>query len=110
MTMRREVFADGQLAVETRMLKHDAELPPHRARFAGEIVAEQPRASRLNRRQRREQLEEGSLAAAVGAEKAEDFAARDRKTHVGERLALTVTEAKSARFDCVRCGAKCSGS
>ncbi len=77
MTVSGEIFADRQLAVETWMLKHDAKPPPNRGGFAGQVVAEEARAARLNRRQRREQFEQRGLAAAVGSEKTENFAARD---------------------------------
>src|SRR5580658_7050022 len=99
MTMSGEILADRQLAVETRMLKHDAEAAPHRAGFARQVVAEEPRASRLNRRQRREQLEQRRFAAAVGSQEAEYFAARDRKRHFAQRLAIAVAKAERARFD-----------
>ena len=99
MTVSREIFADGQLTVETRMLKHDAEAPPHRAGFARQVVAEKSRASRLDRRQRRKQLEQSGFAAAVGSKEAKDFAASDRKTYVAQCLAIPVAKAKDARFD-----------
>src|SRR5271155_267611 len=102
MTVSREIFADGQLAVETRMLKHDAEPPPHRGRFAREIVTEQLRAARLDWCERREQLEQGRFAAAVGSEKAEDLAARDCERHVGERRAIAIVKAERMRFDRAR--------
>src|SRR5271167_3689482 len=110
MTVSGQIFADRQLAVETRMLKHDAEPPPHGTGLARQIVTEQSRTSRLNRRQRREQLEQGGFAAAVGSEEAKDFSARDRKSHVGERLAIAVAEAECARFDCAGFRANSVGS
>src|ERR1035437_4417676 len=99
MTMMREIFADRQLAIETRMLKHDAEPAPHRTGFACQVVTEHLRTSRLNRRQRREQLEQSGFAAAVGSQEAENLAASDRKSHVVERLAIAVAKAERARFD-----------
>src|SRR6266849_2922684 len=99
MTMMREVLGHGQLAVEPRMLKHDAQPPPHPSRLAREIVPENPRAPRLNRRQRREQLEQRALAAAVGPEKTKNLAARNREAHARERLAITIAKAKCARLD-----------
>jgi len=45
MTMSSEIFADGQFAIETRMLKHDTEAAPHRRSFARQIVTEQARSS-----------------------------------------------------------------
>src|ERR1700721_3078092 len=52
MTMCREIFADRQLAIETRMLKHNAQSPPHHTGLACQVVTKQPRASGLDRRQR----------------------------------------------------------
>src|ERR1700719_1742756 len=97
--MMREVLGHGQLAVEPRMLKHDAQPPPYPGRLAREIVPEHPRAPGLNRRERREQLEECALAAAVGAEKTKNLAARNREAHVRERLAIAIAKAERARLD-----------
>src|SRR6202166_1419134 len=99
MTVMREVLAHGQLAVESRMLKHDTEPPPYPGRLAREIVPEHPRAPRLNRRERRQQLEERALAAAVGPEKTENLAARNGEAHIQERLAIAIAKAKRARLD-----------
>src|SRR5208282_1600988 len=99
MTMIGEIFADRQLAIETRMLKHDAEPPPQRTGFARQVVTEHSRASRLNRHQRREQLEQSGFAAAVGSQEAKELAACDRKSHVAERLAIAVAKAERARVD-----------
>src|SRR5208283_1871743 len=107
MTVSREIFADRQLAVETRMLKHDAEPAPHRTGFARQVVTEHSRASRLNRHQRREQLEQSGFAAAVGSQEAKDLGARDRKSHVAKRLAIAVAKAESARVDRAGFAANC---
>src|SRR5208282_4878172 len=106
MTVRGEILADRQLAVETRMLKDDAKAAAHRGGLAREIVAEQARAARLNRRQRREQFEQRGLAAAVGSEEAEDFAAGNRERHVSESLPIAVAKAKRIRLDRSGLGAK----
>src|ERR1039458_6474470 len=100
MTVSREIFADRQLAVETRMLKHDAEPPPHRTGLAGQVVTEHSRASRLNRHQRREQLEQSGLAAAVGSEKAKCLHACDIDAHVAVQMPFPVAKAAFARVDC----------
>ena len=105
MTMSREIFADGQLAIETRMLKHNTEPPPHCSGFARQVVAEESCASRLNRRQRREQLEERGFAAAVGSKEAKDLAARDRERYIAERFAIAVAKAERARINRAGCGA-----
>src|ERR1019366_1177105 len=99
MTVSREIFADRQLAVETRVPKHDPEPPPHRPGLAGQVVTEHSRASRLNRHQRREQLEQSGFAAAVGSQEAKYLAACNRKSHVAERLAIAVAKAESACVD-----------
>src|SRR5580700_5435834 len=105
MTVGGKILADGQLAIETWMLKHNAQSSSHRAGFACQVMAEKSRTSRLDRRQRREQLEQSCLAAAVGSEEAENFAASDRKCYVAECFAVAVAKAESARFDRFRFGA-----
>src|ERR1700719_3403055 len=105
MTVSREILANGQLAIETRMLKHNAQSPPHRAGFACQVMTEEPRTASLDRRQCREQLEQSGLSAAVGSEEAENFAASDRKCYIAECFAIAVAKAKRARFDRVRFGA-----
>src|SRR5712671_210480 len=94
MTMMRKVLGHSQFAVEPRMLKHHAQPPPHPGRLARQIVPENPRDPRLNRRQGREQLEQRALAAAIGSQKSENLAARNRETHVRERLAVAITKAE----------------
>ena len=91
------------------MLKDNAEAAAHRGGLTREIVAEQARAARLNRRQRREQFEQRGLAAAVGSKEAKDFAASDRKRYVAQCLAIPVAKAKGARFDRVGLGANRGG-
>src|SRR6266852_5560218 len=107
MTMMREVLGHGQFAVEPRMLKHDAQPPPHPGRLARKVMPKYPRAPRLNRRQGREQLEKRALAAAIGPEKTENLAARNRETHVRQRLAIAVAKAKPARLDRRGSNARC---
>src|SRR5208282_1192427 len=105
MTMMREIFADCQLAIETRMLKHDAEPAAHRNGFARQVVTEHTRTSRLNRHQRREQLEQSGFATAVGPQEAKELAARDRKSHIAECLAIAIAKAERARVDGAGIGA-----
>ena len=64
-----------------------------------QVVTQDARVAGLYRHQGREQAEQGALAAAVGAEKAEDFAARDREFDRSERLAIAVTEVEAADLD-----------
>ena len=87
-----EVFQHGQFAVDARMLKHHAHLAANLDGVAREVAAEHPRASRLNRNQRREKSEQRGLAAAVGTQETEHLAARNREAYVAQRLALAVRE------------------
>src|SRR5271170_7108536 len=105
MTVRGEIFADCKLAVETRMLEHDAQPSPHRAGIAGQVVTEEARAASLNGSQRREQFEQRGFAAAVGSKKTENLASCDRKGYVVERLSIAVAKAKCARVDRGGCDA-----
>src|SRR6266850_1139873 len=99
MTMMREVLGHGQFAVEPRMLKHHTQSPPYPSRLARQVMPENPRAARLNRREGREQLEQRALAAAIGSEKSENLAARNREAHIRQRLAPAIAKAKPARLN-----------
>ena len=81
------------------MLKDHADPAPQRLGGPAQIAAQDARVAGLDRHQGREQPEEGGLAAAVGAEEAEDFAARDRKFDLAERLAIAIAEAQARDLD-----------
>ena len=72
-----EVLGDGKLAVNTRMLKHDAEAAPQGDGRGAQVVTEDADGAGLQRHQGGEQFEESGLAAAVGTEQPEDFAPLD---------------------------------
>src|SRR5205807_41661 len=79
-----QVFGDSQLVVQTRMLKHDAEMSPHGFSGAGQPIAENARRAAAGLKQRRKNFEERRLAAAVGSEQPENLAARDAEGDVVE--------------------------
>ena len=78
-----EVLGHGQLLVEARRLKHDADPPADRLAFARR--RSKPRiadVARLQRNQRREQAKQRGLAAAVGTEEGEDLARLDLQAQI----------------------------
>ena len=79
--MQLEVLADGQLGIERERLRHVADAPA-RIDVAGvERLAEQQGLAFARRQQSGEHLHRRGLAAAVGADKAEDLAAFDGEAH-----------------------------
>ncbi len=83
--MQHQVLADGHLAVQRESLRHVAELAPHLHAAGLDRAAEQRRRALRRRQQAGEHLHGGRLAAAVGAEEAEDLAALDRQGDVVDR-------------------------
>src|SRR5437667_12910083 len=82
------VFPRRELAVETRILEHDAEAPPHlRLMFCWIQPVELERAAR-GVEQRRERLDGGGLAGAARAEKREDLSGSDVEGDVVDRRHL----------------------
>src|SRR5581483_3644141 len=66
-----EVLADGELLVETGGLEHHAQSLPDFTRLPSGVKAQHRDRAMLDRDQRREEAEEGRLAAAVGTEDGE---------------------------------------
>ena len=77
-----QVLADGQLAVERERLRHVAEVLAHLHAARLDRAAEQRRRPLRGRQQPGQHLHGRRLAAAVGAEEAEDLAALDRQRDV----------------------------
>ena len=69
-----EVLVDRQVFVEAEALCHVADFALDKCSLAHDVVAERRAAARVGREQAAEHADRGGLAAAVGAEKAEDFA------------------------------------
>ena len=79
MSLMADVFGDGQFFVEAGGLKDDADPLTDGLLLPGQIERQDGDAAGLERNEGREEAEEGGLAAAVGAEKGEDLAARRSK-------------------------------
>ena len=72
-----EVFLDRQIFPKAEMLRHVADLALDGFALGDDVEAEAKAAALVRPQQAAEHANEGGLAAAVGAEKAADFARRD---------------------------------
>src|SRR5665213_1408050 len=98
MSLADEIFLGGQLLVEAWRLEYDADLPADFiARFC-RVQAEQAHMAGGDGDERREDAEEGGLARAVGAKKAEDIAVVDLQGEVVQGNALAVTMGEVVDF------------
>ena len=79
--MKQEVGGDGELEVEGRLLEHDAEPRQRRHRIARHVVAHHLDAAGIGREQAGQQLEQRSLAGAVGAEQCDELAGLGFQAH-----------------------------
>ena len=83
--MQNQVLPHGQFGVERKSLGHETDPPARLDVAALDLLAEEQRGSFGRRQQTRQHLHRGRLAAAVGAEKAEDLAALDPEVDVIDR-------------------------
>src|SRR5271168_2741278 len=95
MALVLQVFGDGQLEVETACLKDDANLLAHLVRLARNVEALDSGAACGRRHQRGQNAKQRGLAAAVGAEQAEDLRSVKFKAEAveGEELSIAVGQA-----------------
>ena len=110
MSLMADVFGDRQFFVEAGGLKDDADVAADFLLVVVEIESQDFDPADLQRDQGRQQAEEGGLAAAVGAEKGEDFARGDRQRQVGEGLPLAVPVAQLRNVDRGGSGHRQSGA
>jgi hypothetical protein len=94
-----EVLAHRQLAIQRERLRHVAHAPARLQVFGVELAAEQQRLAGARFEQAGEHLHRGRLAAAVGAEKAEDLAAPHRQVDVIHRDEVAEAHLQAARLD-----------
>jgi len=97
--MQRQVLLHGQLAIERERLRHVAHTPA-----CGHVawihrLAEQLRLALAGRQQAGQHLHGGGLAAAVGAQEAEDLAALDAKAHMVHRHEVAEAHRQILRFN-----------
>ena len=97
MALMAQVLSDRQLAIEAPGLKNDADAPPHFARLARHVEAENSRSPRSGREFSREDAKQRGLAAAVRPEQAEDLARENLEAHSVE--SRTIAEALPEVFD-----------
>ncbi len=97
--MQLQILMHGELGVEREGLRHEADAAPHLdvGRVGG--VPEYPCLPFRGRQQPGEHLHGRGLAAAVGADKAEDLAAVDTEAHVVDRGKRTEAPCQIARLD-----------
>ena len=76
--VQAEVLRRGELAVERRVLEHEADVPADVVALADDVEAAHPGGAGGGPRQRAEHVDRRALAGAVGAEEAEDLAGERR--------------------------------
>ncbi len=97
--MQFQVLPDGQFAIERECLRHVADAFACRHVAGIEVTPEQERLAFGRGQQAGEHLHRRALAAAVGAEKAEDLAALDAEAHVIDRSELAEALGEPLRLD-----------
>ena len=94
-----EVLFDGEVGVAGQGLGNDADHAAHRVGLFGHIVSGDDGLAGGERDERGHHADEGALAGAVGAEKAEDFALGNRKADVLDRFEVAVALEDVVDFD-----------
>ena len=98
--VKLEVVSDRELAIEREGLRHVADAPAHLdVFFSADGLAEQLGRAFGRRQKAGQHLHRGGLAAAVRAEKAEDFALLDFEAHVIDRDELVEPLGEPDGFD-----------
>ncbi len=82
---KAQVLLDGQIVIQAEMLRHVADQRPQAALLASQIEAEALTGAMIRRQQAAEHAHRRCLAAAVGAEKGEEFAAADAEAQTAYR-------------------------
>jgi len=77
----QQVVLQGHLAVEARLVEHDAHARPYLVRLAAHIVPSHARRSRGGREQRGQHLQRRRLAGAVRSQQRQYLAGRDAQRH-----------------------------
>jgi hypothetical protein len=88
--VQAEVLLGGQVAVERRVLEHEADVPADGVALAGDVEAVHAGGAGGGPGERAEHVDRRALAGAVGAEEAEDLAAGDGERHTADGLDLAV--------------------
>jgi len=83
--VEREIFRDGQIGIQTEILRHVADVFAHRFRILAHINAQDRSFATRERQQTREHFDDGGFSAAIGTEKPKDFAFLDAEADVISR-------------------------
>jgi len=88
--VQAQVLRRGEVAVERRVLEHQADVPADLVALTGDVEAAHAGGAGGGPRERAEHVDRRALAGAVRAEEAEDLAASDREGHATDGLDLAV--------------------
>src|SRR4029079_15390003 len=92
--LQRQVLTAGQLAVDARLLRDDADPATHVGRLPVDVEAGHPRGPGVGPRPRGQDLDGGRLAGAVRNQQTEDGARRD-----GEAQPVECADVLAVRLD-----------
>ena len=99
MPLVAQVLLHRELAVDARVLEHDADVTAHVARRRPHVVAVHARGAGTRRQQGRQDAEERALPAAVRPEQREELSLANVEGDARERLAFAVAPAQSLDLD-----------
>ncbi len=94
-----QVLHDAEVAIEREFLRHVADARACGSRRMPEIDAGNPQAAAARRQQAAQHAKSGGLAGAIGAQQAEDLAARHCKADVFDGAEIAETPLQLHRFD-----------
>ncbi len=98
-----EVLPPAEDLVDGRELPGEADGVPHVRRFRGDVEAGDAGRSGVGLEQRGEDLHQGGLAGAVGAEQGEDAAPRHVEVHAAQHFQVLVRLLQTLYLNGVRC-------
>ena len=84
--VQAQVLPCAQVAVQSRVLEHEADVATHVIAFADDVVAGDGRAARRRLGERAEHVDGGRLSCSVGAEEPEHLAGRHLEVDASHRL------------------------
>ena len=88
--VQAEVLLGGEVAVERRVLEHEADVPADGVALADDVEAAHAGGTGRGPGERAQHVDRRALAGAVGAEEAEDLAASDGERDTADGLDLAV--------------------
>src|SRR5947209_9814647 len=98
--MELQVLRTGQVAVKSRVLKDEPDVPPHIVALAHDIVTRHSRGAGRRPDQRAQHVDRRRLAGAVWPEESEHLARRDLEVNAANCLNLAVVLLEAPDLDC----------